>query len=365
MGRRFGNFRESYAQDIAVIQTSGQWGGLVFFLLILFLCPLFLSDRLLTIFTMIGIAIISVQGLNLLTGYCGQISMGHVGFMAVGAYVSAILTTKLGWSFWIALPLAGLAAGAAGLIFGLPSLKIKGFYLIMATIAAHFIIVWLVLQLRGLTGGADGLPVPKPQIGSYVLHSKAAYFYLVMITAALFTFLAVNLIRTRTGRAFIAVRDNDLAAEVMGINLWIYKLQAFFIGCVYAGVAGSLLVHYYGFASVDQFPFMDSVWYIGMLIVGGMGSITGAILGAVSLKLLDELVTVVGPVLSAAVAAQAAASSSAEPPISPMRTIASVSGSAAKSRRMSTKLEPTIGSPPIPTQVLWPIPASVIAWTAS
>jgi branched-chain amino acid transport system permease protein len=138
--------------------------------------------------------------------------------------------------------------------------------------------------------------------------SKGSYFYLVMVIACLATFLAVNIARSRVGRAFVAIRDNDLAAEVMGVNLWSYKLQAFFIGCVYAGVAGALLVHYYGFASVDQFPFMDSVWYLGMLIVGGMGSIAGAILGAVSLKLLDELVTVVGPVLSAAVAAQAAAS---------------------------------------------------------
>ncbi|MEW6184547.1 MAG: branched-chain amino acid ABC transporter permease [Thermodesulfobacteriota bacterium] len=308
MSRRYGTFREKYSQDIAVIRTGGQWIILLLFIFFLLACPLYCSDRVLTVMTMIGIAVISVQGLNILTGYCGQISMGHVGFMAVGAYVSAILTAKLGWSFWAAMPCAALAAGAAGLVFGLPSLKIKGFYLIMATIAAHFLIIWLILQLRNVTGGADGLAVPKPRIGSFILSSKASYFYLVMVMTGLFTYLAVNLVRSRTGRAFVAVRDNDLAAEVMGINLWSYKLQAFFIGCVYAGVAGSLSVHYYGFASVDQFPFMDSVWYIGMLIVGGMGSIPGAILGAISLKLLDELVTIVGPVLSAAVAAQAAAS---------------------------------------------------------
>jgi branched-chain amino acid transport system permease protein len=257
---------------------------------------------------MIGIAIISVHGLNILTGYCGQISIGHVGFMAVGAYTSAILTAKLGWPFWLAFPSAALAAGIAGLIFGLPSLKIKGFYLIMATIAAHFIIIWLIIQFQSITGGPDGLPVPKPKIGSFVLKSKVSYFYLVMAFAALSTLVTRNIIRTRAGRAFVAIRDNDLAAEVMGISLWSYKLQAFFIGCVYAGVAGALLVHYYGLASVDQFPFMDSVWYLGMLIVGGMGSISGAIMGAISLKLLDELVTVAGPILSAAVAAQAAAS---------------------------------------------------------
>ena len=298
---------ENYAQDMAIIKGRQQWFWLFTFLALLLVCPLFLSDRLLTIATMIGIVVISVHGLNILTGYCGQISMGHVGFMAVGAYTSAILTAKLGWPFWFALPCAGLAAGAAGLLFGLPSLKIRGFYLIMATVAAAFIIIWLILQLRSLTGGPDGMPVPKPQIGSFVFSSKTSYYYLVMVIAALATYSAVNITRTRAGRAFVAIRDNDLAAEVMGINLWSYKLQAFFIGCVYAGVAGSLLVHYYGFASVDQFPFMDSVWYVGMLIVGGMGSVTGAILGAVSLKLLDELVTAIGPIMSAAIAAQAAA----------------------------------------------------------
>ncbi len=308
MGLRCGTFQESYAQDMAIFRTRLHWGMLFAFLILRFTCPLFFSDRILTIMTMIGIAIISVLGLNILTGYCGQISIGHVGFMAVGAYTSAILSAKLGWPFWATLPCAALAAGMAGLIFGLPSLKIKGFYLIMATIAAHFIIIWLILQLYDLTGGADGFAVPRPEIAGIVLKSKSSYSYLVMAFACLATFTAQNIARTRAGRAFVAIRDNDLAAEVMGINLWTYKLQAFFIGCVYAGVAGALLIHYYAYASAELFPFMDSVWYLGMLIVGGMGSTTGAIYGAVSLKLLDELVTIIGPILSAAVAPQAAAS---------------------------------------------------------
>jgi len=296
---------------MAVFRTRLHWGILCVLLILLFACPLFISGRVLTVMTMIGIAIISVLGLNILTGYCGQISIGHAGFMAVGAYTSAILSAKLGWPFWATLPSAALAAGMAGLIFGLPSLKIKGFYLIMATIAAHFIIIWLILQLYDLTGGVDGFAVPRPEIAGFMLKSKASYFYLVMVFACLATFTAQNIVRTRAGRAFVAIRDNDLAAEVMGINLWSYKLQAFFIGCVYAGVAGALLIHYYAWASADMFPFMDSVWYLGMLIVGGMGSTTGAILGAVSLKLLDELVTIIGPMLAAifpAIAAQAAAS---------------------------------------------------------
>lgn len=302
-----GPLRASFAQDMALVRTRRQWLLLLAWLALLAICPLFLSDQVLTVLTIIGIAIISVHGLNILTGYCGQISIGHVGFMAVGGYTSAVLTAKLDWPFWVALPCAALAAGVAGLIFGLPSLKIRGFYLIMATIAAHFIIIWLIIQFRDITGGADGLPLAKPAIGSFVFKSKASYFYLVAAITVLATFFAVNIVRTRAGRAFVAIRDNDLAAEVMGINLWSYKLQAFFIGCVYAGVAGALLVHYFAFASVDQFPFIDSVWYLGMLIVGGMGNTVGAILGAVSLKLLDELVTIVGPYLSAAVAPQAAA----------------------------------------------------------
>ena len=308
MGLHTGTFNENYSQDMAVLHSRLQWGAVAALLIFFFVCPFFFSDRMLTIMTTIGIAVISVHGLNILTGYCGQISIGHAGFMAVGGYTSAILCAKLGWPFWVALPCGALAAGIAGLFFGLPSLKIKGFYLIMATIAAQFIIIWMIIQLRSITGGADGLSVPRPMIGGIALSSKTNYFYLVTAFACLATLLAKNIVRTRAGRAFIAIRDNDLAAEVMGISLWSYKLQAFFIGCVYAGVAGALLIHYYSFASTDQFPFMDSVWYLGMLIVGGMGSTTGAIFGAVALKLLDELVTVVGPILAAAVAPQAAAS---------------------------------------------------------
>jgi len=303
-----GTFNQSYDQDMAIFRTKTQWLILLAFLAFLFSSPLYFSDRILTILTIIGITVISVHGLNILTGYCNQISIGHAGFMAVGAYTSGMLTAHLGWSFWAALPCAALAAGLVGILFGLPSLKVKGFYLIMATIAAQFIIIWFILQFRNITGGGDGLAVPRPEIGGFVLQSKASYFYLVMIIACLATFAAANIVRTRAGRAFIAIRDNELAAEVMGVNLFAYKLLAFFIGCVFAGVAGALLVHYVAFATVDQFPFMNSVWYLGMLIVGGMGSTAGVIFGVVSLKLLDELVVIVGPMLAVAVAPQAAAS---------------------------------------------------------
>jgi branched-chain amino acid transport system permease protein len=301
-----GIFQESYAQDMAIFRTRTQWILLLLFLVLLFTIPLYASNEILTVLTLIGITIIGVLGLNILTGCCGQLSLGHAGFMAVGGYSLAILSAKLGWPFWAALPAAGLISGIIGIFFGLPSLKIKGFYLIMATVAAYFIIIWLILQLRSLTGGTDGLSVPEAAFGGLIIKGKAAYFYLVMGITCLATYLAKNIVRTRAGRAFIAIRDNDLAAEVMGVNLWVYKLQAFFIGCVFAGVAGGLSVQYYSFANVEQFPFISSIWYLGMLIVGGMGSTSGVIFGVVAIKLLDQVATKVGPLLANIVNPQAA-----------------------------------------------------------
>jgi branched-chain amino acid transport system permease protein len=300
MGLPCGIFQENYAQDMAIIRTKTQWAILTAFLVLLFTFPFFLSKSLLALATVIGITIISVHGLNILTGYCGQISLGHAAFMAVGGYTSGILCSNFGWSFFAALPCAALSAGLVGLIFGLPSLKLKGFYLIMATVAAQFIIIWVILQAYSITGGPNGLPVPRPEIGGLVIKTNSGYFYLVMATAILATYIAKNLVRTKVGRAFIAIRDNDLAAEVMGINIFRYKLLAFFIGCVFAGVAGSLLVHFVTYVFPSQFPFIDSVWYLGMLIAGGMGSTTGAIFGAIFLKLLDYMVTLAGPAVSAA-----------------------------------------------------------------
>jgi branched-chain amino acid transport system permease protein len=309
MSQPCGVFQENYAQDSSIFRTKTQWVLLALFLVILFTGPLYLSNSMMTTITYIGITVIAVHGLNILTGLCGQISMGHAAFMAVGGYTSAILCAKLGFSFWAALPCAALMAGVAGLLFGLPSLKIKGFYLIMATLAAQFIIIWVILQLRDITGGPDGLSTARPQIGDFVFKSKASYYYLVMVFAVAATYFAKNLARSRIGRAFVAIDNNDLAAEVMGVNLWVYKLLAFFIGCMFAGVAGSLTVHYYAFASIDQFPFINSVWYIGMLIVGGMGSTVGAIFGVVFLKIIEELGAMLGPILPTAIFVPQAAAS--------------------------------------------------------
>jgi len=293
-----GTFAQSYAQDMALVRTKAHWAFLVAFLAFLFTIPQWASPSFLTLVTIIGITVISAHGLNVLTGNCGLVSLGHSGFMMVGGYVMAIFCHTVGLPFWASLPIAGLIAGFVGIIFGLPSLRIKGFYLIMATVAAYFIIHWLVLQFRSVTGGTEGLTVPPADLFGWSIRPKANYFYVVMVLAVLATIVTKNILRTRAGRAFVAIRDNDLAAEVMGVNLFSYKLQAFFIGCVFAGIAGALSAQYYSFVNVEQFPFFDSVWLLGMLIVGGMGSVSGTIYGVIIIKLLQQLAVRLGPTLS-------------------------------------------------------------------
>ncbi|MCX8032199.1 MAG: branched-chain amino acid ABC transporter permease [Thermoleophilia bacterium] len=292
-----GVFATSYAKDMALLRTKRHWVLLVVLLAIVFTVPQWASHSLLSICTVIGITIIAAHGLNILTGACGLVSLGHAGFMMVGGYTMAILCHYAHFPFIGALPLAGLVAGVIGLIFGLPSLRIKGFYLIMSTVAAYFIIHWLVLQFRDLTGGTEGLSLPSPDLFGWSIRPKPNYYYVVMVIAVLATIVAKNIIRTRAGRAFVAIRDNDLAAEAMGVNLFSYKLQAFFIGNVFAGVAGALSAQYYMFANVEQFPFFDSVWIMGMLIVGGMGSVSGTIYGAIFIKLLQQVAVQLGPAL--------------------------------------------------------------------
>jgi branched-chain amino acid transport system permease protein len=301
-----GTFAQSYDQDMALVRTKAQWVFMAILIVFLFTIPQWASNSTLTLATLMGITIISVHGLNILTGNCGLVSLGHSAFMMVGGYAMAILCSKVGLPFAAALPISGLIAGMVGIIFGLPSLRIKGFYLIMSTVAAYFIIHWLILQFRGLTGGTEGLALPPAELFGLSLEGKATFFYLVIALAVLATVVAKNILRTRSGRAFVAIRDNDLAAEVMGVNLWTYKLQAFFIGCVFAGIGGALSVEFFSFANVEQFPFFDSVWFLGMLIIGGMGSVSGVIYGVVAIKLLQQLSIKLGPMLEGVLNPQAA-----------------------------------------------------------
>jgi branched-chain amino acid transport system permease protein len=265
--------------------------------LLLVLAPVFLNDYLLSWIIVTGIVIISVQGLNVLTGYAGQISVGQAAFMAVGAYTSAILTAKAGVPFIVGLPLGGIVAGAIGLVFGVPSLRMKGFYLALTTLGAQFIIIY-VLQHIPITGESYGMTCPPASIGGLIFNTRVKFYYLVIVIITIMTLIAKNIARTKFGRALVAVRDNDISAEVLGINVYYYKLLAFFTGCFFAGIAGVLWAHYTTSIHPDHFPFYNSILYLGMLIIGGMGSTFGAIVGPILMRALEEGVGRLMPMLA-------------------------------------------------------------------
>jgi branched-chain amino acid transport system permease protein len=284
----------NYAQDMAIVRTKTHWVMLIGFLALLFTIPAYSGNYWLSVFNLVGITLIAALGLNILVGYCGQLSIGHAGFIAVGAYTSAILTNRLELPFIVGLIGAGVVSGLIGIIFGLPSVRVKGFYLAISTIAAQFIIIW-VINHWGYTGGFLGITVPyatTEPFGNFVFRSRSSQFYLIMIIAVLGVFFAKNLARTKVGRAFIAIRDNDLAAEVMGVNLLYYKLLAFFIGCFFAGIAGSLFAHLYYFSlNAEYFSFTESILYVGMIIIGGLGTSVGPIFGVVFIKMLQQVLS--------------------------------------------------------------------------
>jgi len=295
LGLPAGTRNYNYAQDMAIFRTKTHWALLLALFVILFTAPLYCGNYWLSVANLIGITIIAATGLNILTGYCGQLSIGHAGFIAVGAYTSAVITNRLELPFLVGLICAGLTAGLIGMIFGIPSLRVKGFYLAISTIAAQFIIIWVINHWTSVTGGFMGISVPPASIGGITFISQSSQFYLIMVITVLVVFLAKNLARTRAGRAFIAIRDNDLAAQVMGINLFRYKLIAFFIGCFLAGIAGSLLAHWIGFMNAENFTLMDSILYIGMIIIGGLGTTTGPIFGVIFIRMLQQGITFIAP----------------------------------------------------------------------
>ena len=290
-----GTFDQTYEQDSALVRTGYRWIMLILLFVILFgIYPMAANSYFLDVAINMAIFVIAVLGLQIIVGFTGQISMGHAAFMAVGAYVSAALSCHLGWSFWITFPCAALFSGLLGILVGMPALKIRGFYIAITTLAAHFIIMWIILHGGDVTQGTSGLPADEISLFGFVFDSELKFYYLAMIFVAVIVFFTNNLMRTKTGRSFIAVRDNDLAAEFMGINVFKTKVLAFFLSSVYAGIAGSLLAHYQGIITVEQFTLMDSIWMLGMLIIGG-ATITGAIMGVLFLKILHQLVLFMAP----------------------------------------------------------------------
>jgi branched-chain amino acid transport system permease protein len=296
--RPCGVFSSSYAKDKAIFQTPAHWIWFVAFVGFLIVLPMLFPSSIIDQMIILFIQLIAVLGLMLLTGYCGQISIGQSAFMAVGAFASAILVSNLGWPFWLALISAILLSVIIGLIFGLPALRIKGFYLAMSTLAAQFIIVWAIIHVPKLTGGSDGMRVARINLMGFMLDTHFKYYYFSFAFAALFTYFAKNLARSRVGRAWIAIRDNDIVAEVMGINIAHYKLLAFAICSAFAGVAGALWAHYVPGINYEHFTLWDSIWFLAMIVIGGSGTIIGAIFGLLFIRVLDQLVTILFPFIT-------------------------------------------------------------------
>ena len=292
--RPCGNFIESYERELAIFETDFGRIWLLVGLIILFgILPLpFISGPgVLHILNMIGIYSIAAIGLNLLIGYTGQISLGHGAFFGVGAYASAILATKVGVPFILSVPAAGIVTAAVGIVFGLPSARLKHLYLLVATLAGQIIIEYVFVQWESLTEGANGISIVAASLFGLDLGSDRIFFYVIFVSFVIMTWIAVNLVRTRYGRAFIAIRDNDRAAEGMGIPIIQYKLLSFAISSFYAGFAGGLYAYYMISITPEPFNLWLSIVFVAMIIIGGLGNIPGSIFGTFFIVTLNELLS--------------------------------------------------------------------------
>jgi branched-chain amino acid transport system permease protein len=286
---RCGDFRQTYAEDMAIFETPVSRALVVSFLVVLAVVPIFATHFWLDILNRIFIAVIAAMGLNILTGFTGQISLGNAAFLSVGAYATAFLAGRMGLPFPVVIPLAGVLTAAIGMVFGVPSLRLKGLYLAVATLAAHFVIEFTIVHWEKVTGGVNGISVPAAKLGPLVVASDRHLFWLLLPLTALLLWCAKNLFRTKVGKAFVAIRDQDISAEVMGVNVFRYKLLSFGVSSFYVGVAGSLLAYQARIISPENFPITVAIDQLGMIIIGGLGSVLGSIFGAVFVTLLPEL----------------------------------------------------------------------------
>ena len=293
--RESGVYRTTYAQDAALFPLPADRLGTAVLVLAAILLPPFLGT-----YWLRGVLIpflvfsLAALGLNFLTGYAGQLSLGQSAFMAVGAYAGVILYGRYAVPLPLALLSAGLIAAAVGAVAGTPSLRIKGFYLAVATLAAQFLITWTIQHVRWISGGVFAtINTPTVRIGGLVFGTALRQYYLALAVVALLTVFGMNLTRSRIGRAWMAIRDRDIAAEIIGIRPLSFKVLAFVVSAFYAGVAGALVVFcWYGSANIEEFDLVNSVRILGMVIIGGMGSVLGSFLGAGFVVLLPILVSV-------------------------------------------------------------------------
>ena len=297
-----GDYHQNYFQDQAWFQTKFIKSKMILLALCLFVFIPWIGDEYyFSVCNTIGYTILGALGVQLLIGFCGQVTLGHAAFIAVGAYTSTLLILEFPWpkflmDFGLAYPLsiiiAGLVAGIWSVLFGLPSAKVKGFYLILTTMAAQFITVdFIITQYVAQIGGrgqAFSLPPGTIKIGPWIIDTDIKVYFMMIILVIICVIGLANLLRSRTGRAWVAIRDNDISAEVMGINVIRYKLLAFFVAGFIGGIAGAFWISNLAAISPEHFPWFWSLWLVGVILIGGVGSIHGTIFGSIFMVVVIE-----------------------------------------------------------------------------
>ncbi len=288
---RIGTLKESYIADAALFDSRTQKAWLALAAALLMLFPFVAGDYWLYLACLVSINVASATGLNILTGYTGLVSLGQAAFMGLGAYTVAILQIRVGSPFLLNILAGGFVAMVGGVIVGIPSLRVKGLYLAIVTIAASFI-THFIFANASFAGGTGGLTVPPAKLFGMVLDTSFRLYWVILPVTVLMLLGASNLFRTRVGRAFIAIRDRDISAEVLGIPLLNYKLLSFGLSSFYAGLAGGLWAYFFRVVTPESFPLSMSIFFLAAIIVGGMGTILGGIFGAVFMTMVPELLKI-------------------------------------------------------------------------
>jgi branched-chain amino acid transport system permease protein len=292
-----GYFKTSYRADLSLLETRSRWLFSTLLIIGLVCFPFFTSPFLLDLASQVYLSLIGALALMLLTGFAGQISLGHAGFIAVGAYVTAILFKELNAPIWVTLPASGLVGAVLGVIFGLPSLRLKGVYLALSTLAMHFIVTYMGAEYETRRGFATGIVIKPPSIGPLTIRDPLVWYFLLLAAAAIALLFSVNLVRSRSGRAWVAIRDREIVAEAIGVKVPFYKLSAFVTGAVMTSISGCLFAYYRGFVSVEAYSLFLTIQYVAMIIIGGLGTILGAVLGTIFVVLLPYTIDAVGRAL--------------------------------------------------------------------
>ena len=288
--RPSGRLKTSIAADIAVVDGARGWVVLAILAALLLILGAFGGNAVLARVNAIWFAVLGALALNLLTGFAGQVSLGSAAFLAIGAYTAAIFDRALHLNILLAVPAAAITAGVVGVLVGIPSLRFKGFYLSLTTLALHFIVIFGVIQYQTAVGGLEGFSLPTQEFGPLRLSGERPWYFLMGAITLIAVIGAINLIRTRVGRAWVAIRDRDIAASIIGIDVARYRLLAFAFTSAIFGATGCLQAYYHGNVASDGFTLDLAISFVAMIIIGGMGSISGSILGAILVTQLSYVI---------------------------------------------------------------------------